>query len=213
MRNTLIPLLIIAASSIVYSQIELRGGMGIDFASTPSLKDYINQIVGTELLGSFNSAIVFSGEADYYLNENFSSGIDAGYLINSYTSIDDLGKYEFSYNILSLSVMGYYVITGEGYHFKFGGGIGPRFVSADESLPGTASTMTYRSTGFGIIIRADGNTLLSGRVYANIGADIKYDFNGEPSNNGNHLVNLIIPENVSLNSLSFGVRLGVSYLF
>jgi hypothetical protein len=213
MKKTFTAAVLILCSSMLHPQAELRAGMGIDFASIPSLKDYINQLLGTELLASLNSAIVFSGEADYYLFQNYSAGIDAGYLINSYTSIYDLGKYEFAYNILSLSLMNYYVISGEGYHFKFGGGVGPRFVFADESLPGTGTTITYKSTGFGIILRADGNTLLGGKVYANIGADIKYDFNGEPKNNGRNLVNIVIPENVSMNSLSFGVRLGISYLF
>ncbi len=213
MRNSLILAALILFPSMIYPQIELRAGMGIDFASTPSLKDYINQVVGTELLRSLNSSIVFSGEVDYSLNENYFIGIDAGYLINSYTSLYDLGKYEFAYNVISLSAMNYYVIAGEGYHFKFGGGAGPRFVFADQSLPGTGTTITYKSTGFGLILRADGNTLLGGNVYANIGADIKYDFNGEPKNNGKYLVNTVIPENVSMNSLSFGLRLGVSYMF
>lgn len=204
---------IFTCSSVIFPQVELRAGMAIDFASMPSLKDYINQIAGTELLGSLNSAIVFSGEADYSLSENYSLGIDAGYLINSYTTVYDLGKYEFSYNIISPSLVNYYVIRGAGYHFKFGGGLGPRFVIADQMLPGTGITETYKSTGFGVILRADGNTLLGGNVYANIGADVKYDFNGEPKHNGKNLLNRIIPENVSMNSLSFGLRLGLSYLF
>ena len=213
MKNSFIVALLMLSSSIIYPQVELRGGMGIDFASIPSLQDYINQLLGTELLGSMNSAVVFSGEAGYLLNENYSFGIDAGYLINSYTSVYDLGQFEFAYNILALSVMNYYVVSGEGYHFKFGGGIGPRFVFIDESLPGTGSTITYKSTGFGFILRADGNTSLGGKVFANIGADIKYDFNGEPSDNGRYLVNTVIPENVSMDSFSFGLRLGLSYLF
>jgi hypothetical protein len=213
MKKLLPLILMILWYDSIFPQLELRAGMGIDFASMPSLQDYINQIVGTDLLGSLNSSIVFSGEADYLLNENYSIGIDAGYLINSYTSIYDLGKFEFSYNILSPSIMNYYVIRGLGYHFKFGGGLGPRFVSADQMLPGTGVTERYNSTGFGVILRADGNTLLGGNVYANIGADIKYDFNGEPKHNGKNLVNTIIPEDVSMNSLSFGLRLGVSYLF
>jgi len=46
---------------------------------------------------------------------------------------------------------------------------------------------------------------LSDNVYANIGGDIRYDLNGKP--------NLITNENVNLNTLSLGVRLGVTYRF
>ena len=71
----------------------------------------------------------------------------------------------------------------------------------------------YSNTGFGFILRAEGNTLLGGNFYANIGADLKYDINGSPKSGSSNLYNNISRENVNLNSLAVGLRLGVSYIF
>ncbi len=111
------------------------------------------------------------------------------------------------------SLLAFYVISGQGYNFKFGGGGGARFISVDETLPASARSDNYTSTGFGAIIRAEGNTLLSGNVYANVIADLRYDINGEPSGNLGNLRNNVLNENVNFNSLSVGIKLGVSYFF
>jgi hypothetical protein len=62
-------------------------------------------------------------------------------------------------------------------------------------------------------VRAEGNTLLGGNIYAKIGAQAGYDFNGEPENDGVPIFNNASDENVNFNSLSVGVSLGVSYIF
>ncbi len=111
------------------------------------------------------------------------------------------------------SVLNYYVLNGNGYNFKFGGGAGIRFLSLNESLPGTGSTVNYSSTGFGLILRAEGNTAIAQNVYAHIAADVRYDLNGEPKNNSKNLYNRVLKENVNFSSLSFGIRLGISYQF
>ena len=111
------------------------------------------------------------------------------------------------------SILGYYVLNGTGYNFKFGGGAGVRLLSVDESLPGTGSSDNYSSTGYGFILRAEGNTAIAENVYAHIAADVRYDVNGEPENNGENLYNVVYKENVNFNSLSFGIRLGISYQF
>ena len=202
MKRILVVTLIIVFAGSLNAQFSIRAGMGIDFASTPSLTDYINQTYQLSLndqLRSFNSAIVFSGEAGYLLSENYMLAVDVGYLINSYTTLLDLGQFEFSYNIISPSLVGYYVISGSGYNFKFGGGVGIRFSNAEDKRG--VNKNNYNSTGFGFLLRADGNTLLGGNIYANIGADLKYDLNGD------------LNDKVNLNSFSVGIRLGVTYIF
>ncbi len=201
-------------SSTSYSQYYVRAGMEISFINMPSLIDYINQNFAppNQQLGTFNSAIVFSGEGGFQLNNNYELGLEVAYLINSHNYTNEYGGiYKLNYSIVMPTVVNYYVIRGNGYDFKFGGGIGIRFVSAVQQLPAKPSTETYNSTGFGLLLKADGNTLLSGNLYANIGVDIRYDFNGKPkSGNGYFVVN---NTNVNFNALSAGLRLGVSYIF
>lgn len=208
-------LILVAANSFAQNQNEFRVGMGIDFLNTPSLSDYINQsnFSSVDDLSDFSSAVHFSAEYGRMLSSNYQVAVEVGYLIYSYTVSDVLGQYEMAYNLILPSILNYYVISGNGYNFKFGGGAGLRLLSADETLPGTGSATNYSSTGFGFILRAEGNTQLSGDLYAHIGADVRYDINGEPENNGEKLFNNVANENVNFNTLSFGVKLGVSYYF
>lgn len=208
-------LLVISITSFSYSQYDIRGGMGISFGTSPSLIDYLNQnfAPSNQQLGVFNSAIIFSAEGGYMLNNHYEIGIDLGYLINSYNFSYELGNYRLSYDIFMPTAVNYYVIKGPGYDFKFGGGIGPRFVSANQQLPGTTTGVNFSSIGFGILGRADGNTTIGGDFYANIGVDLRYDFNGEPKNGSTYIYNSAYHNNVNFNTLSVGLRLGVSYIF
>lgn len=215
MKYLTVTLMFLIFTATSFSQYAVRGGMGISFVSMPSLTDYLNQnfVPPDQQLGSFNTSVVFSGEGYVAVKKNYEVGIEVAYLINAYTFDYSLGHYQMSYGIIMPSLTGYYVIRGAGYNFKFGAGIGPRLVSAKETLPARPSADTYTSTGFGVLFRADGNTLLSGNLYANIGADLRYDFNGEPTNGGKNLYNNVYGKNVNMNSFSAGLRLGVTYIF
>jgi hypothetical protein len=205
--------LIFAGTS--YAQYDFRLGMGISEVSTPSLVNYLNDAHFAppgQQLSVFNSAVVFSGEAGYFINDSYEISLDFSYLLNSYNFLDDFGLYKLSYDIIMPSVINYYVIKGIGYNFKFGGGVGPRFTSVTQQVP-PASALIYNSVGFGFLLKAEGNTTLGDNFYANIGVSLGYDFNGEPKNGSLYLVNPINNENVNFNSLLAGIHLGVSYIF
>lgn len=214
MKKILFTAVVLVALTTVRAQYSIRVSMGIDFANTPALNDYINQNfpVDGNPLGDFNTAINFTGEAGFSITNTFQAGLEIGYLINSYNLSNELGKFEVNYNILSPSLFGYYVIAGSGYNFKFGGGLGIRFVNVDLLFPGSPISNNYKNTGFGFILRSEGSTLLGGNFYANIGIDLKYDLNGVPKSNGVKLHNNINQQDVNLNSLAVGLRLGISFI-
>jgi len=207
---------VLLISSLTFAQTELKATMGINFISVPSALDYINQNYAPldDQLGTFNTAVIFSGEVGYFLNEKFEFSIELPYQIYSYnTTIAGAGQYNLSYDSFLPSVMAYYVISGNGYNFKFGGGLGPRFVNVIEEKKWQGTEVDYSSIGFGGLLRIEANTALSENLFANIGGDLRYDINGEPENdNGNTLYNIVENENVSFNSFSVGVKLGISYL-
>lgn len=193
-----------------FAQNELRAGMGINFGSTPSLKDYINQVAGYDELGSFSSSVVFSGEYDRALSQTYDLGIEVAYLLNSVT-FSTYGTYDFTYHVIMPTVTSYYVIRGDGYNFKFGGGIGIRLVSADESIPATPAPINYTSTGVGFLLRAAGNTRLSNDFYVYISGDLRYDLNGELNGWSDHHSSNY--NQVNLDTFSAGVSLGITYIF
>jgi hypothetical protein len=212
MKRFIALLIFISINQMVFAQISLRGGMGINFISTPSLRDYLNASFAPpdNQVASFYTAINFSGEVDLRAAKNYELGVELAYLYNSFTYSLTGGRYELSYSVLMPTIVNYYVIDGQGYNFKFGGGLGLRFASINESfLP---FSNNYNSVGFGILLRALGNTSLGGNVYANITGDIRYDLNGTPKNNGNAIQNGALG-NVNLNSLSVGLTLGITYIF
>lgn len=214
MKKTTFAILFIICGSFTFAQVELKGTMGIYFLSIPSMQDYVNQNFAPpdDQLSSFVSSVMFAGEGGLFVSKNFEASVELAYQIYSYTINSDAGKYELVYNNIMPSLIGYYVLSGDGYNIKFGGGVGVRFATVDQSLPATGSTVTYNSIGYGFIGRVEGNTQLSGNVYADIGADIRYDINGEPDNKGAYLYNNIQQENVNFNTFALGIRLGITYI-
>ena len=186
--------------------------MGLDFKSSPSFRDYINTsfALGDNLIPSFKSAVSFSGEVDYKLSQTFAIGLEYDLLIDSYNaSYGTGGVYEMSYNVHRPSLLAYYIVPGIGYQFKFGGGVGPRFVSLSEKI---ISSADYSVSGYGFVVKAEGNTLLSKNFYALIGTNLRYDVTGDVSNSQNTIVNRSTGEKLNLNALSFGIYLGVTFI-
>lgn len=206
--------LILTAGVTAYSQVELKANMGISLLTSPSLNDYLNMNFAPpqQKLEDFSTAVNFSAEAGYYFSENFFASIETAYLLNSYTFPITSGNYEFSYGVIMPTIAAYYVVPGEGYNFKFGGGVGLRFSSAEEKQTFVVPA-DYSSTGFGFLLKAEGNTKISNNFYANITADLRYDINGDLDSGGNKIYNNVTDENVNLNMFSAGIRLGVSFLF
>lgn len=215
MKRTILFILFIIFSKFSLAQIELKGTMGINFLSIPSVQDYINENYAPSeaQLGTFNSAVIFTGEAGTFISPSFELGIELPYQIYSYTENIGFGQYELVYSSFLPSLMAYYVLLGNGYNVKFGGGAGVRFISVTESLKWQGTEESFSSIGFGTLLRVEANTALAENVYANIGFDMRYDVNGEPEgDNGDKLVNNVKVENVNFNSFSLGVKLGISYL-
>ena len=209
-------LLIVIITNISNAQTELKATMGINLVTVPSLNDYLNQIYApnNDQLSSFKTAPIFAVEVGYFFSQNFEAGIEVPYQIYSYTTnLAGTGQYDLYYNELLPSVMAYYAISGAGYNFKFGGGFGPRFVIVTEEKKWQGTSDDYNSIGFGGLLRIEGNTILATNLYANIGVDMRYNFNGEPEDaNGKQLYNIVEDENVSFNAFSVGIKLGVSYV-
>ena len=216
MKKNILILLMLVFTKFSFAQIELKATMGVSLISISSAQDYINQNYAPydDELNSFNTAVIFAGEVGYFINEKFEMSVDLPYQLFSYnTSIEGAGQYDLYFDSFMPSLMAYYVLSGVGYNFKFGGGVGPRFSTVTEEKKWQGTKEDYSSTGFGGLLRAEANTSLSQNLFANIGVDIRYDADGEPENdNGNSLVNNVEGETVNFNSFSIGIKLGVSYL-
>lgn len=212
MKKVILVLFILAASNN-FAQIDLTAGMGISLLNNSSLTDYINSNFAPpgEKLADFNTVVNFMGEGTFPINEKFDIGIEYAYSIFSYnTSYGGFGNYDLTYGKHMPTIVAYYVVKGDGYKFKLGGGAGMRVVSLTEKITIEES---FSTLGAGMLLRAEGHTKLSGNFYASILGSFRYDLPGEPKDGNNMLVDNISKTNVNLNAISFGLTLGVSYFF
>lgn len=194
------------------AQWEVRGSMGLNYVNMADLKDYLNlnYFIGDMALYQFFPAFEASAEVGYQSDQNLEFGLEATYELNSFQT-SYLSVYRFDYGFISPSLLAYYVLQGTGYKFKFGGGIGPRFISADEKLPYLVQTETYTSNGVGVIVRAEGLTALSQNVFASLGFDIRYSTFGDfKSASGKTFMNNLTGSKLKMNSLSVGIKVGVA---
>ncbi len=210
-------LIVMLFSSALFAQqsekYELTGGMGLAFEHTPAVVDYLNFnfAQSNQLSTAFNSSIEGWLEWNFRYNEKVKLGVEYYYNYFSYSNVNTIGfVYEFGKTIHALNVLAYYVITGRGYEFKLGGGLGPRYGLVKEKI---YQTENYDATGFGLTLRGQALTALGGNFYANIGADARYDLIGVASNANKKLINDATGLEVNLSSLAFTVRIGVSYFF
>ncbi len=215
MKLKLILIAVLIIPRIVSAQMDFSAGMGLNMVNSASLRDYVNANYAprNEQMPSFNSAIEFFVEADYSLSKNYQIGFEYAYSIFSYNSpFGSLGIYDITCDLHKPSAVLYYVIPGIGYKLKFGGGVGYRYISVDEKLFNASNSNNYSSGGLGILMKVQGLTSLGGNFYANIGFDIRFDFPGEPESGSLGKINKINNDPVNFNSISAGIKLGVSYV-
>ena len=195
------------------AQISFSGSMGIDYFASQSLRDYLNMNFPSNsgLISTFVSSVGFYGELEIPVAANIDLGAEYVYQIYSYSSPSmSGGVYNFYLDQHKISIIGYYVIHGEGYQFKFGAGAGIRLAVVDEEI---YSSTNYKSAGYGFLVNAKGITPLGNKLFGNIGVEARYDLPGEPDNNGRKIFNSTINKDVNINSFSIGLKIGLTYFF
>ncbi|MCK5456443.1 MAG: hypothetical protein KAI45_04895 [Melioribacteraceae bacterium] len=211
MKKFIFIILIFFITKNTMAQVDLAAGMGISFVNNSSLTEYLNIFFPSEdEIGAFSSTAEFYFEADYSLTPSFQLGIEDTYTLFSYNTSIGFINYKIEYGHHKPSLLAYYVMSGEGYKFKFGGGAGIRIVDLTEKIN---IVEDYSTIGFGFLLRAQGHTKLGDNFYANVGGTMRLDFPGEPSNGERKILNNITNENVNINSFSVSVDIGVSYFF
>lgn len=205
----LLTALLLFVSMNLFAQVDFAVGMGISFVNNPSVEDYINgQPLGDEL-GTFNSAFEWYVEGDYTISPKFQIGLEyVNELFSVNSSYGGIGNFDFTYATHKPSLLAYYVLAGEGYKFKLGGGAGPRFADLDQKI---VATSNYTTSGFGLLARIQAHTKLSDNFYANVGSTVRYENLGEPENSQGTIYDVSVQDNVNLNAVSVSVNIGVSY--
>lgn len=196
---------------------EISGGMGISLHSTPSLTDYINATAHPrqeQLLDEFSSAVEFFITPELQVSEEWSMGLEYSLLLKSYTLDDRSGfsRSEFSYQVHMPTFLVHYVVFGEGYKVKFGGGVGYHFAKFNQSFPsyGTGDDLSAKSIG--VKLEAVGNTKFDETFYGSIGVDLRWDFLGTlKKSDGSEAFDRASNTTAKMNFFSAGLKFGVTF--
>jgi hypothetical protein len=195
-----------------FNNFEVTSGMGIQMAYTPVLTNYVNNNYGyNSPLKTFNNGVETWIEVNTDYSKDFQLGIEFAYNYFSYTNVLGSGLvYELDKTIYMPTLLGYYIIEGEGYEFKFGVGLGYRYAEIAEK---TYTSDSYSAGGFGSLMRSQALTALGNNLYVNLSGDLRYDIIGTPKNGDNKIYDNVLQQNVTLNSFSVVVRVGITYIF
>jgi hypothetical protein len=190
----------------------IYGGMGISIADAPGLVKYLNTLENPTVLNNFATDVEFFGGAEFPLSFEWGGAVEYAYLFKSYSlSVGDAGTYTVFYSLHMPTAMVHYVITGEGYFLKFGGGIGYHTGSLEQKDP-YGNDITYSAHGIGLKGQVVGQTAFDEHLYAYIGGDMRWELLGKlKSDNGTVLQNQ--GRVASLSMFVVGLNFGVVYYF
>ena len=196
---------------------DLTAGLGIAVQSAPWIANYINALTQPTLdqrVDQFNSVAEFYVVPELQVSKEWSAGVEYSLLIKSYTINGSSGfsRTDISYQVQMPSVLVHYLVFGEGYRLKLGGGIGYHFVRFDQTFSSIGTGETLKSSGLGFKLDATGNTKFDETFYGSIGIDLRWDFLGTLSREAT------VPQTArsgpDLPKMSFfnaGVKFGVTF--
>ncbi len=210
-------LLMCLINTAIFAQFDITAGGGIGFYNHSDLTDYIETITTEDDANTFGTGGELFLAGDYVIGENHQIGVEYTYSYYSFNGVTNSGgmNYDLSYSHHKPSVMYYYVVpnTSKEYRFKFGAGFGPRYISVDEDI---LSAINYTSTGWGVLLRAQGVSALDKHVFITLGGTCRYDQPGVPENNGKKITYANSGSknhSVDFDGVSFSVEIGITYSF
>jgi hypothetical protein len=196
---------------------DVTGGMGIAVQSAPALANYINALAQPALgqrVDQFNSVAEFYLVPELQVSKEWSVGIEYSLLTKSFPLNDASGfsRTDISYEVQMPSLLVHYLVFGEGFRLKMGGGVGYHFIKFDQNFLATGSGETLRSQGPGFKLDAIGNTKFDETFYGSIGFDLRWDFLGTLSRSGTSAqVQRSGPTPPAMSFFNAGVKFGITF--
>ncbi|HWP81477.1 MAG TPA: hypothetical protein VNN76_02375 [Bacteroidota bacterium] len=159
----------------------VSAGMGVSAHSAPSIVDYVNVVAQpSQRVDEFTTSIEFFVAPEIQINEDWSIALEYGYHLKSYgfDNSSGLGRVEFTHRVHLPTLLLHYLMPGEAYWFKLGGGLGYHNDMFEESFSSVNRRETYRGSGIGAKVEAVGNTAFDESFYGSIGVDMRWVFGG-----------------------------------
>ena len=192
------------------SWMAVSGGMGISAVSAPSVVDYVNtasQAVSAERVSEFSSTTEFFVAPEIRVAEQWAIGLDYSYRIKSIVVNGAGSQSQFEISSHQVGFVIHYLIEGESYLVRLGGGGGPVLGSFSQALFGNPVFSDFSARGWSIKIEAIGDTKFDDHFYGTIGVDMRWVF-GQRYHNGSREVR-VGTISAGLASFALGLKLGI----
>jgi hypothetical protein len=188
-------------------------GMGVSYINAPSIVDYLNKYTSqADKVADFTPAVEFFAAPEVQLNSTLILKLEYAYLLKSYSLVESQGTYSFEYSVHMPTVVLNYLLEGDKFYVKVGGGLGYHFGKFNYLFPNASSEARLTGSGVGLKLELIGNTAFGESLYGLIGGDIRLDFIGAlKDSGGNAPVGAIDP--VKLRFASAGIKFGLIYYF
>ena len=188
-------------------------GLGLSVVKVTDIVDYINlRYLPLSKLDDFTSAPEFFGGVELGVSETWGMKLEYAYMFKSYNLGQGLTSPDvISYGVHMPTVLIQYLIYGQGYAVKVGGGLGYHIaiLSEDYSFYGN---QRYSSSGIGIKAELEGNTAFDDHLFGYIVIDIRENIMNEfKDSDGSTMLIPLKATNARLNLFSLGLKFGFIY--
>ena len=186
-------------------------GLGVQAHGASSLADYINRIAlpsYNDRLSEFTTVPELFVSPEFQVSDEWSVGIDYGYLVRSYAiSGVGVGPSQFDYAVHTPTAIVHYLIPGNGYWVKLGGGVGYHFGEFSQRLYGSNESVVFRAKGLGMKLDAVADTKFDDHLYGSFELDLRWAIGG--SFRGGGVAASVGGTTASLNFFAVSLRFGV----
>ena len=187
---------------------QITGGLGVGAHADPTITNYINALTlpaPDQKLSDFTSASEFFISPEVQVSDEWSVGLEYSYLVKSYNVIGSY-QWDFSYSAQMSTLFVHYLIPGDGYWLKFGGGAGYAFGDLSEQFAQTGASENSKASGPAFKLEAVGNTKFDEHFLGSIGVDLRWVYAG--SFKGGIVSTAPTPK---LDFFSAGIKFGVTF--
>jgi len=198
----------------------LRGvsvGMGVGAHAAATVTDYVNAVALPPIkdrLDEFNAIAEFYVAPEFQVTTDWSLALEYGYQIKSFSVVGSsgIGRSDFSYEVHMPTGIAHYLIAGDGYWLKLGGGVGYYFGRFSQTLYGLNQREAFRAEGPGLKIEAVGNTKFDETFYGSVGVDVRWIF-GREFKAPEGRTATVSGQTAKFNSFTLGLKFGVMFLY
>jgi hypothetical protein len=187
-------------------------GVGADAHGAPSYIDQVNEQVQPsefQRLGKVLTAIDLSVMPEYAFAPHWSAAIEYALLFNSHEATGANGTLEYNYTVHMPTALVHYVVQGDGFWWKAGGGLGYHLASLSQKFRGI--DMSFDGTAHGPALKLDAmaGTSMAPSVYGTAAVEFRAAFLGS-LRDGNGTPLRVSGHDVNLQFYSFGLKLGLT---